>query len=452
MIRGGDISVHRGQLHIGRQAGKAWLLSTTILTGLSLLGASAACAANAPEDSPAEIRAIYELIAKQEELIKQQQRRIDALEAQVNVATSPAARLAPTPAVLRQPIIQGYREPQSETGEAPKLYRVGATEPSSTANGQPAVGEAPEQSRPEIAALVEEGGVLTRKGQLILEPSIEYVRTDTNTAEVAGFSVLPGIVIGNIDIRQANRDTAISALTARYGITNRLEVEAKIPYVYRNDTTTTRPLGGAGASTDTVTGADGSDLGDIEVAAHYQINDGLNNWPFLIGNLRFKSITGTDPFEVARDPTGIELELPTGTGFYSLEPSITALFPSDPAVLFANLGYTWNIERDIGGAFGEIDPGDSIGASFGMGVGLNERLSLSLSYDHDMVMKSTRSGQSLTGSSTLQIGRFTWGTSYRLSEDVSLNANVSLGATDDAPDLDFLLRVPIKLDLLGDGS
>ena len=437
------------------QAGKAWLRSTTIIAGLTIAGTSAALAEQVvpvAASTPPQIQEIYALIEKQQKLIAEQQARIDALEAKFNVATSPLVRPAPSQAVVRQPLQEGFRPPQGQYGgdydQGPKLYKVGAA---AAGTNQP-VGDAPEQERPEIAALVEEGGVLTRRGQLILEPSLEYVRTDTNRAEVVGFSVLPGIVIGNIEVREADRNTVISALTARYGITNRLEVETKIPYVYRDDKTTTRDLG-IGASSDTTTGADGSDIGDIEVAAHYQINDGANNWPFLIGNLRVKSDTGTDTFEVARDPvSNAELELPTGTGFWSVEPSLTVLYPTDPAVLFANIGYTWNIERNVGGAFGEIDPGDSIGASFGMGMGLNENLSMSLSYDHDFVTKSTRNGDALLGSSTLQIGRFTWGTSLRVSDDVSVNANVSLGATDDAPDLDFLLRVPIKMDLLGGGE
>lgn len=430
----------------GKHTAKGWLLSTTIIAGLAALGSGPAFAEPGTAASAAEIQRIYERLAEQERTIAEQQGRIEALEAQINVATSPAAGQMPIPAVIRQPIVGQTEGPQGE-GEMPRIRRVAeTTQPNASTSGS-TVGDAPDPERPEVAALVEEGGVLTRKGQLIVEPSFEYVRTDTNTAEVVGFSVLPGIVIGDIVITEADRDTIVSAITARYGVTNRFEVEAKVPFVYRDDTTTSRPTG---SSTErTPVSADAADLGDIEVAAHYQINDGRNNWPFLIGNLRFKTDTGEDPFEVPRNADGEELSLPTGTGFYSLEPSITALLPTDPAVLFANVGYTWNIERNVGGAFGKIDPGDSIGASFGMGLGLNESLSVSLSYDHDYVTKSTQNGQSI--SNVLQIGRFTWGTSYRLSQDVSLNANVSMGVTEDAPDLDFLIRVPISFDLLGGG-
>jgi hypothetical protein len=53
--------------------------------------------------------------------------------------------------------------------------------------------------------------------------------------------------------------------------------------------------------------------------------------------LRFKSRTGRDPFEVTTDcvnrcvqnatGTGLPLQLPPGSGFYSLQPDVTWLLP-----------------------------------------------------------------------------------------------------------------------------
>ncbi|WP_321396659.1 transporter [Emcibacter sp.] len=261
-------------------------------------------------------------------------------------------------------------------------------------------------------------------------------------AEVTGFTILPGILIGNVTVRQANRDTLVPSLTTRYGITNRLEVEAKVPFVYRNDTTIGRPVGEP-ASADLLSSASGSDIGDVELALHYQINSGGGGWPFLVGNLRLKAPTGSDPFEVARDPvTGVELELPTGTGFWSVQPSLTAIFPSDPAVLFANLNYTWNMKRTIGGIYGVVDPGDSIGASLGLGLALNDKLSVSASYDHSIVMKTRQNGEYSPVASTLQLGTLLFGGSYRFSDKSSISLTIGTGITEDAPDLRVSIRYP----------
>ncbi|BBI61458.1 hypothetical protein HSBAA_27640 [Vreelandella sulfidaeris] len=61
----------------------------------------------------------------------------------------------------------------------------------------------------------------------------------------------------------------------------------------------------------------------------------------------------------------------------------------DPAIIFANIGYTHNIKRsfdDIGSSEedvpGEVNLGDSIRLGFGTAFALNERFSLSMSFTH----------------------------------------------------------------------
>lgn len=301
---------------------------------------------------------------------------------------------------------------------------------------------------PQVAAIADEGGVLLSKGTLVIEPSVEYTRSSAIRVAIEGFTIIPALNIGSFTIDQVDRDTITSAVTARYGITNRIEVEARVPYVYRDDSTLSRPVG-TGTGTDILQDASGDDIGDIELAAHYQINRGLNGWPFLVGNLRFKTRTGTDPFEVDVDPvTGLQTELPTGSGFYALQPSITAIIPSDPAVIYANVGYLYNIKRDVGGTIGDIDPGDSIDLSFGMGFSMNERTSFSVGYSHDVVFETEQNGVKLANSDTLQVGSLNLGYAYRATDNVNVNLNVDAGLTDDAPDASIMLRVPIAFNLL----
>ncbi len=364
-------------------------------------------------------------LERQYEALQNQRDRLEALEAQLDGVGGPRIERAGyrVPSTTRDRMRDGGRRTQVQT--------------------TPQAGEAPSEERPRVQALVESGGVLLPQGNFVLEPSFEYVRSDVNRAEIVGFTVLPGIVVGNISVVEANRNTYVAALTGRYGVTDRLEIEAKVPYVMRDDSTTTREIG-QGASADVVTSADGNDVGDIEAAIHYQLNQPSAGKPYFVGNLRVKSRTGTDPFEVPRDATtNAELELPTGTGFWAIEPSVTAILPSDPAVLYGNLSYLWNMERNIGGQFGKIDPGDAIGLNMGLGIGLNEDLSLSLGYDHKVVGKTTQNGQRLTGSDTLHVGKMLLGSTYRMSDSTSLNLSFGIGVTDDAPDFDFVVRWPI---------
>ena len=74
-----------------------------------------------------------------------------------------------------------------------------------------------------------------------------------------------------------------------------------------------------------------------------------------MATLRAKSRSGTGPFEVDIDPTtNLERELPTGSGFWAVQPQLTWLLPSDPAVLFGSVSYLYNFKRDVGRGFGTV--------------------------------------------------------------------------------------------------
>src|SRR3546814_2612828 len=119
----------------------------------------------------------------------------------------------------------------------------------------------------------------------------------------------------------------------------------------------------------------------------------LDDWPIFIGNLRYKSPSGEGPFDVDRDANGLESELATGSGFHGIEPSVTILYPNDPAVFFANFGYFFHLPEDVDKTFndqtiGKVDPGDAFRMSFGMAYSINERSSLTLGYKHDFIAET----------------------------------------------------------------
>ena len=174
-----------------------------------------------------------------------------------------------------------------------------------------------------------------------------------------------------------------------------------------------------------------------------------------MGNIRYKARNGKDPFSVGINPsTGLETAQPVGTGFESWEPSITAIYPSDPVVFFANLRYIVNVARTVtlqpSPGTGNVplttklDPGDGIGGSVGMGFGINERASFSLGYEQTHFKQSKQGGQAINGSD-FDIGAFTLGFSYRLTESTSVNLGFAIGSTDGSPDTRILVRVPVRL-------
>ena len=326
------------------------------------------------------------------------------------------------------------------------------------------VGAAPsaDTQPPPVAPIFDQPGILTPKGRYVLEPSVQYSYSSSNRVALVGYTVIPALLIGLVDVREVKRNTMTGALTGRWGLTNRLEVEAKLPYVYRSDSTISRELF-TGTSADRAFEASGKSIGDVEVAARYQLNEGQGGAPFMIGSLRFKTRTGKDPFEVVTDcvtrcvgnttGTGLPLDLPTGSGFYSLQPGLTWLFPSDPAVFFGGISYTHNFSRSdvsrqvLGGEsefIGKIEPGGVIGINFGMGLAINDRSSFSVGVDLNSVGRTKLNGQTVATSVRSQLSSLLLGYSYRYSARTNLNVSVGAGLTRDTPDLTLTVRLPMS--------
>lgn len=369
-----------------------------------------------------------------EHQIAQQQKRIDA---QQQALDSEQQQLKATRAQLETMRGRGGSPPQN-------------TPP------HPVVGQAPSTqatNKPDTAAVSEQTGVLTPRGHFVLEPSLEYQYSSNSQVSLIGYTVIPAITIGLIDVRQVNQSTLIGALTARYGLTNRLEFEVKAPYVYRKQQSAARPLA-TPSSQNEVFNASGHDLGDVEIAFRYQFNQGGPSTPYFIGGLRGILPTGKDPFEVKYAPasssqagTLMQEELPTGSGFYGIQPSLTVIFPSDPVVFFGGVNYLYNFPRDVNSKIGStyigrVDPGNQIAFNFGMGVALNDRSSFSLGYQHTFVQKTKYNGSVPPGEISTQLGQLLVGYSYRLGQSTNLNVALGAGLTRDTPDVDITVRLP----------
>jgi hypothetical protein len=320
------------------------------------------------------------------------------------------------------------------------------------------VGQAPERDNrpPEYAPIFEQPGVLTPKGAFVFEPSLQYSYSSSNRVALVGYTIIPAILIGVIDIREVKRDTWTLNLTGRYGITNRLEVEMRVPYVYRDDTSVGREIL-QGSVAPAVFDTDSNGIGDVELTARYQFNDGGLDRAYYIGTLRYKSRTGRDPFEseisniTVGARSGLQTELPLGSGFNAIQPAITMLYPTDPAVFFGTLSYLYNFKRsnvsqstDQGDIFvGDVKQDGIWGFNFGMGLAINEVSSFSLGYEHSSVGKTKVNGQTVPGSVRVQLGTLLLGYSYRLNDKRSLNVSLGAGLTEDTPDVTLTVRVPM---------
>ncbi|WP_438942788.1 transporter [Photobacterium chitinilyticum] len=306
-----------------------------------------------------------------------------------------------------------------------------------------------------VADILEQPGVLTPKGSFVLDTSLSYTQNSSNSVSVVGYTVLPSLIVGLIRASDIDRTTLTFGLTGRYGITNRLEVEARIPWVYRSDSISERDLN-SGSNTASLRTVDGNDIGDIEAAFKYQIN--MQDAPYWIGSLRFKSTTGKSPYDVPINSLNDFEELPTGSGFPSIEPGITMIMPIDPAVIFMNFSYIWNIKDDVevditipGEDSDEnirvdtIDLGDTIGFSAGMGFAVNPKFSFSLGLSHKTILKSKINGTTSSDAKLLQLDSLSFGANYAVDRDTTINVGATAGITADAPDFQLSVRIPYTL-------
>ena len=363
------------------------------------------------------------------------------------------------------------------------------------------VGVRPEdedRDAPYLALFSDVGGILTPKGTLFVEPAIDFTASSDNRFFFDGVEIVDAVLIGAIEATDTDRLAITERIGLRYGLTSRLEVDASLPYVYREDRL-------SGVAIDNLTRIDdarfGSGLGDVAVGVHYQLNEG-KKWPYLIANLRAKAPTGKGPFDIERALNGQETELATGSGYWSIEPSLSFILPSAPASIFGNIGYQANLSvspdqllasstaESFTGPFDpvamqtiptgitavqtdsrilELNPGDAITASLGVGLSLNERLSMNFGYDHRYFLstKTTRQDTVTTRTLTLDrdiitedvetleprrlsqnastVGSFLFGASYLVNDRMRLNLNTGIGATDEAADFRVSLRAQIKL-------
>jgi len=354
----------------------------------------------------------------------------------------------------------------------PQTTAGGGSVPTNGPPSQPTpVGQAPseESTRPQLAQIFEQPGVLTPRGKFVLEPSLQLGYSSTDRVALIGYTIIPAILIGLIDVRQVKTTSATATLTGRFGVTNRFELEAKVPYVYTYTDTISREIF-TGTATDSVFNSEGSGLGDVEVTARYQFNQGGPDKAFWVGWLRYKSRTGKDLFEVTTDcvtrcvenatGTGLPLDLPTGSGFQALQPGVTWLYASDPVVFFGSFSYLHNFERSnvsrtvLTGAppgnpqtttepLGDLKAGDILGFNVGLGLALNEKAAISFGYDHSIVDRTEQNGEPLPGSVRIMLGTLLLGGSYRFNDHMSLNVSLGVGVTRDTPDTTIMVRMPI---------
>lgn len=446
---------------------------------IAIVGVLASCpavaAAEEPPDASDELRALRSEVESLQQRETQYQRRLAELEARLAlIEQAKALPLASIEAAEAADLRGAYIAPQKlAIPDDPSLaffrkqdlerafIRQSQDEPPPGTGG---VGEEPERRSPAPSdAVVEvsqeqQGRFGDRFG---FDLGLGYSHFDNARISLNGFLALDAIFLGTISIDQIKSDVFTVDPTIRYGITDRLFVDANLPFLYR---TSNFRSGGAGGSASALVEKTVHDqgIGDLSIGASYRLMTETLRRPDVVVSARVKFPTGRDPFgvefvEVENSQGNLEVpeSLATGTGVYGASLGVAVLKTLDPMVVFGNLTYFRNFSRDFddidenaGDIPGRVDIGDAWQFGAGLAFALNDKSSISMSYSQRLVERTrlTPDGQDtrVVAGSQANVGIANFGATFSLSPRLALVANVGIGLTDDSPDMSVAIRLPFR--------
>lgn len=295
---------------------------------------------------------------------------------------------------------------------------------------------------------VDEPTVMLPRGTWIVSPSVSYSHSTATNVDIQGLSVLPALAVGLVEVSEVQRNTFSTSINIRTGLSRRFELGMSIPFAYRDETSRVREITSTDQG-DPTNSTTGSGIGDIGFSIRTQIGKFTPGKPYYTGSLKVKTRTGTDSFEVKRDEVvkydsdgnrevlgSTLLEQPNGSGFWGVQGALTTIIPSDPSVIFAGVSYFANLERDIGGTVGIVDPGDTVGFNVGTVFNLNPRTQFGLSYGQQITFKTrtqvdtteTTFDETITGTLGVKLNYITMG-------GRSIACDLGIGTTDQSTDL-----------------
>lgn len=433
---------------------------THLRLNLLVLAMAAACSgtAAAQDSDTARLQAQIDRLST---LVEQQQAQISGLKQQLEQVE------------LAQQSGRGVDEPTTSPETAAAIAAATPTgtqaEPPATATAQnapapspPQIGQAQreedEDRRAQDKALVVREHAPLFEHKFTFDAGLTYAYYDRRQLALSGFLALDAIFLGTLNLDQAKASTFTLDLTGRYGIGDRISLEANLPYLERDSRFVS---GGAGTSAATLSEASlrANGIGDASIAGYYQFVKESAQWPDVVGSLRIRAPTGRDPFGLKliqkdEDNTNLILPqtLPTGTGVWSATANVSVLRTYDPVILFGNVGYTYNKPEDFDDISpvqdqvipAEVELGHTLQLSGGLAIALNDRSAVSFSVSSALQASThtrTPGGPSIrvpgssSNSTALNIG----GT-YTMPSGWIYNGQLAAGLTPDSPNFTFALH------------
>lgn len=307
-----------------------------------------------------------------------------------------------------RPVIVEIEEEQAADGEPQGTQSASASEAAP-------LGQEPD----DISKIfLRQSSSLLAPGRVQYEVGFVYLWQDASA-----LTILPG---GVLDFQEVRDRRFLVPLTIRYGLNDCVELFGSLPVgvshfertdpMFR-DATTRGGLGDAGAG--------------LLVQWLRETDDN----PDVISSISVTAPTGPDPFKLSPNVAAL------GSGFWSMNTSVSLVKSFDPIVLFGGVGYRHEFGTLVQGI--PVQPGEAFTYSFGMGFSVNDDIALNAEISGSFQGR-LRANETLVPNSASELLALQLGYTRRLSSKRSIQPFVAMGLTDDSPD--FLLGFQLICD------
>ena len=291
----------------------------------------------------------------------------------------------------------------------------------SSAASDPGAGEAELQAL--SRGLVQRGLLLLPKGSIEVSPSLAY--SHTQKQGVALVDTPEGI--STVSDQRLRDDGLEGAVAARLGLPWNSQVQVRVPLTWKREAVAV----GSGAY---VRHSD-THVGDVDLELSHQLLVEKGWVPGLTAAVSWRFPTGSDPFQSS------VVSLASGGGTHAVTGRITAFKSVDPLVLFSSVSYSANLSRQE--RFGRVRPGNAVDWQMGALLAVSPETSLSFGFAQDFKGRTFVDGKPIAGSDGVaaiaQVGL-----DQVLSSRALLDVSLGVGITNDAPDYQLLVSVPIR--------
>jgi hypothetical protein len=405
-------------------------------------------------------RSLNQRLEEQEKTIRALQQRLLELERQ---SPSSASHLHNTRGrgTVSENSPSFYSSPDlQESVDSHSLPKIAATEWKSERQTPAQKNSEVQSSTATEQAITSTQGIPLFARKFSFEQSLTYTHYDKRSLALNGFLALDSILLGTIDLQQIKTDQFQYDMTFRWNVSDRVSVDFNLPAIYRSSDYFSSGAGGS-ASTLSEGSNSGTSIGDVNAGLYYQFRKASPTDLDWIGSVRIKAPTGRHPFGIklrAADPNNNNLLVPTsqptGNGVWSTTLGLSVLKTYDPAILFGNVGYTYNFRSSFGDlsstegtvAPGEVELGNSWSLGAGIALALNDKTSVTFSFAQSIQKTSrlraeggpwVRQVGSGSNAATLNIGL-----TNQLTSNLAFIGILSTGITPDAPDFSVGIKLP----------